>query len=272
MDEPIVDPAATRRERWRIRGVRTLLLGRREPAPPRWMRRLLAVAAGVTGLSGALFGAAALRTDHESAGMAGLMVFLVTALYIGLSGPEPQRGGGERHVHPAELDSRALTLLARARQAILEVTDSRVNRLGLLDTVANDVVLPERLWHIARLLRMQTELRAEQAEARAELMTPELAAVLEPQQEALRRSVAAVTERVWELEVYAGLVKAADSALRAQELQRSNDRYRDLLAQTGDAEGLRDLTERADTLARSLREAVEAGQTLASEVAPLVEP
>jgi hypothetical protein len=84
--------------------------------------------------------------------------------------------------------------------------------------------------------------------------------------------VAAVTERVWELEVYAGLVKAADSALRAQELQHSNDRYRDLLAQTGDAEGLRDLTGQADTLARSLREAVEAGQTLASEVAPLVEP
>ncbi|MBB5775355.1 hypothetical protein [Nonomuraea jabiensis] len=272
MDEPIVDPAASRRERRRIGGVRTLLLGRREPAPPPWMRRLLAVAAGVTGLSGALFGAAALRTDHESAGMAGLMVFLVTTLYVGLSLPEPERRGGEHHVHPAELDSQALILLARARQAILEVTDSRVHRLGLLDTVANDVVLPERLWHIACLLRTQTELRAEQAEARAELMTPELAAVLEPQQEALRRSVAAVTERVWELEVYAGHVKAADSALRAQELQRSNDRYRDLLARTGDAEGLRDLTERADTLARSLREAVEAGQTLASEVAPLVEP
>ncbi|MFI7135032.1 hypothetical protein ACIBQ1_55865 [Nonomuraea sp. NPDC050153] len=272
MDEPIVDPAASRRERRRIFGVRALLLGRRDPAPPRWMRRLFAAAAGVTGLSGALFAVGALQTDHESAAMAGLMVFLVTVLYIGLSLPEPERKGGERHVFPAELDSQALTLLARARQAIMEVTGSRVNRLGLLDTVANDVVLPERLWHIARLLRTQTELRAEQAEARAEMMTPELAAVLEPQQEALRRSVAAVTERVWELEVYAGRVKAADSALRAQELQQSNDRYRDLLAQTGDAEGLRDLTEQADTLARSLREAVEAGQTLASEIAPLVEP
>ncbi|MFC4014758.1 hypothetical protein ACFOY2_46560 [Nonomuraea purpurea] len=267
MDEPIVDPTVSRLDRLRIVGASALLLGRSDPEPPRWVKHLFAVGAGVTGLGGTLFAAAALRTDYQSAGMAALMAFLVALLLIGVARPNAGRPLArrytDRYVIPSELDSAGLTLVTRARQAIQEVTGSRVNGLGLLDGVANDIVLQARLWDVARLVRTQGALRAEQAEAvAAEMMTPELAAVLEPQKRALERSVAAVTELVWELEVYASRVRAADSALRAGELQRSDDKYRDLLAQTGDTEGVRALSEQADALTRSLREAIEAGQSL----------
>ncbi|MEV0385997.1 hypothetical protein [Nonomuraea sp. NPDC050643] len=266
IDEPIVDPGIPERDRWRLIGASTLLLGRPEPAPPRWARRLFALGAATAAAGGAALSLAAVQTGHESTGFAALMVFLTALIFIGVARPSMgQRLAGQygdHYVIPVELDAPALELVTRARKAIDEVTASRVHHLGLLDGIANDIVLPERLWEVARLVRIQATLRAEQAEAMTELMTPELTAVLEPQREALNRSVAAVTERVWDLETYAARVREADSALRASELQKSNDKYRDLLAQTGDTAGLRDLADQADTLTRSLREAITAGQTL----------
>jgi hypothetical protein len=158
-------------------------------------------------------------------------------------------------VLPADLDDPALDLLARARQAIAAVFGSRVNRLGLLDSVANDVVLPERLWEIARLLRVHTGLRAEQAEALTEVMTPELADVLDAQRRALAHSVAAVEEQVRELEEYAHRVRTADAALRAHDLRESDPRYRDLLALTTDTEAVPRLIDQADALTGILRRA-----------------
>ncbi|MGN9843881.1 hypothetical protein ACTMTI_37720 [Nonomuraea sp. H19] len=266
IDEPIVDPAIPKRDRSRLMGAASPLLGRPDQEPPRWVRWLFGAGAAVTGGGGALFAAAAFHTDHESAGLAAMMVFLITVLFVGVARPSAGRLARRyagRYVLPAELDPAGLDLLARARQAIEDVTGSRVHRLGLLDGIANDVVLPEVLWDIADLLRTQTALRAEQAEALAEVMTPELAAVLGPQREALGRSAAAVAGRVRELEAYAHRVRAADSALRACDLQRSNDTYRDLLARTGDTEGLRQLIDQADMLTGSLREAIAASDGFA---------
>jgi hypothetical protein len=70
--------------------------------------------------------------------------------------------------------------------------------------------------------------------------------------EGLRRSVAAVSERVRELETYAAEVRAADSALRAGDLRRSDDRYLDLLARTDDLSDLRTLTAQAAALITTL--------------------
>ncbi|MEV4173933.1 hypothetical protein [Nonomuraea sp. NPDC049709] len=253
-------------------GAPLLLLGRPDPEPPRWARRLFAVGAACAAAVGAVLAAVAFDTGHESAGLAAMMVFLTSLLFVGVSRPNLgsrlSRQYAGRYVIPAELDDPALDLVARARKAIADVSASRVHRRGLLDVIANDIVLPERLWDVARLVRVQADLRAEQAEAMEEVMTPELAAVLEPQREALSRSVAAVTERVWELESYAARVRAADAALRASDLQKSNDRYVDLLAQTGDTDGLRALTAQADILTRILREAITAGQTLGATRPP----
>ncbi|WP_327587614.1 hypothetical protein OHA25_11855 [Nonomuraea sp. NBC_00507] len=271
MDEPIVDPTLAPRDRSRLLNASSPLVGSPDRDPPPWVRWLFRAGAVVTGAGGALFTAAAYRTDHEAAALSAVMVLIITMLLAGVAPPgighrQPSAYAG-RYVIPATLDGAALGLLARARQAVMDVSGSRVHRLGLLDAIANDVVLPERLWEIACLLRTHTELRAEQAAALAEVMTPELAAVLEAQREALDLSVAAVAGRVRELEAYASRVREADAALRVQELQKSNERYRDLLAQTGDTEGLRHLIDQADALTGSLREAIAAGQTLDSELA-----
>ncbi|WP_344494354.1 hypothetical protein [Nonomuraea monospora] len=274
IDQPITDPAIPERDRRRMTsaqdgrrsGVSSRLLGRPESEPPRWVRRMFGLGGFCAAVSGALLGLMAFDTGRESTGLAAMMIFLTGVLFVGVSWPNPverlARKHAGRYVVPAELDDPALDLLARARRAIKDVTGSRVHRLGLLDAIANDVVLPERLWEIAHLVRVHTDLRAEQALALTEVITPELTAVLEPQQDALRRSVAAVTERVWELEAYASRVRSADSALRASELQESNGKYLELLARTGDEESVRALTAEADALTRTLREAVAAGQTL----------
>ncbi|TMR98659.1 hypothetical protein [Nonomuraea basaltis] len=173
----------------------------------------------------------------------------------------------DRFVVVAELSPPARALLERARRAVAIVYRSEVMRRRLLDDLANEVLLPSQIWEIARLLRMQTELQEEQRRARRGVVTPELLAVLRPQQDALDRSVAAVTARVEGLEQYARRVQEADAALRAREALGNNDKYRELLAHTDDAEGIGALTAHGDaleeTLARSVREAIEAGQTLA---------
>jgi hypothetical protein len=172
-----------------------------------------------------------------------------------------------RYVMANELDGEAHALLQRTRNAIGRIYSSRVHRAGLLDAVANDLILPRQLYEIAWLLRFQTNLRHEQAAARRGVMTPELHAVLEPQRRALERSVADVTERVEKLERYAHNTQEADAALRAQDLLRSNDKYRYLLAHTDDAQGMHYLAAQAgvveDTLARTVTEAIQTGQTLA---------
>ncbi|GGK62895.1 hypothetical protein Sme01_04970 [Sphaerisporangium melleum] len=174
---------------------------------------------------------------------------------------------GDRYVVPADLDGEAEVLLGRAGHAVRTVFDSRVGQMGLLDSVANDIVLPRRLWEIARLLRTQSSLRAEQARATRGVLTPELRAVLEPQRAALRRSVDQVVRQVADLEAYAARAQTADAALHAQELLQSNGKYRDLLAQTDDLRGLHDLAGHADaveaTLARSIQDVIAAGRTLA---------
>ncbi|MFC4116519.1 hypothetical protein [Nonomuraea zeae] len=174
----------------------------------------------------------------------------------------------DRFVVVSELAPSARDLLERARAAVMSVYTSEVMRLRLLDGLANEVLLPGQLWEIALLLRVQTHLHEEQREARQGVVTPELLAVLEPQQKALRRSIDAVTARIESLERYAHRVQEADAALRAKAALGNNDKYRALLAHTDDDEGMRELAAHGDaleeTLARSVRQAIEAGQTLTS--------
>ncbi|HEX4814911.1 MAG TPA: hypothetical protein VFV66_19390 [Nonomuraea sp.] len=253
IDEPIVDPAVPERERERL--VRALSPAGQDLPP--WVRRLFGAGAAVAFVGGALFTVVVAPRDGDVAELSAVMVVALTMAFAGATRPglghrRRPRPAGDRHVLPADLDDPALDLLARARQAIRTVRASRVSRLGLLDPVANDVVLRERLWQLARLLRTHTDLRAEQSEALTETMTPELAAVLAAHRKALACSVAAVEERVFELEEYAHRVRAADAALRARDLRQSDARYRDLLAWTDDAEGLAGLVDQADALTRTL--------------------
>ena len=268
-DEPIVDPTVPEPDRRRITGASVLLDSSELSSRT---RRFFTVSGVVVGVIGSFLAGTAMQSGSSPSAFASILAFTVAGLFVSFGRPRLttrlQRLYGDCYVVPAELDDDARDLIRRARQAIESVSASRVNRLGLLDDIANDVILPEKLWDIARLLRTQVALRAEQTEAMSEVITPELAAVLAPQREALNRSMVSVTKQVLKLEDYAHRAQEADAALRAHELLKSNDKYRDLLAQTDDAQGLQSLTEHVDvlesTLAKNLRDTIDAGQTLAT--------
>ncbi|WP_394300907.1 hypothetical protein [Sphaerimonospora cavernae] len=219
-----------------------------------------------------LGGVRAVVVERSSAGMLVLILLsiAITAFFAWLyrhSASRLARLYRDRYVLPSDLDNEAHALFKRATSATTTVNWSQVSRQGFLDSVANDLLFPQQLWEISRLLRFQTVLRAEQAAAtRGVVITPELAAVLAPQQQALQHSVAMVTQRIVELEAYARRVQEADAALRAHEQLQNNDKYRYLLAHTDDRMGMQSLVQQAasvkSTLARSVHDAIAAGQTL----------
>ncbi|GAA3112725.1 hypothetical protein GCM10020001_034590 [Nonomuraea salmonea] len=134
--------------------------------------------------------------------------------------PDPRYGPlNDRFVVVSDLLPKFRQVLERVRKAASIVHASDVKRLGLLDGVGNDVILPRETWEIARLLLRQTLLIQRQSEARrGVVLTPELKAVLAPQEAALVRSFEATLHRVGIVEEYARRVQEADAALRAQAL------------------------------------------------------
>jgi hypothetical protein len=167
---------------------------------------------------------------------------------------------------PEDLDQPAQQLFDRAERAARSVLESEINRRGVLDDIANQVILPRQVWAIAQTLYTQTRLRSEQDEARLKKMTPELEAVLTPQVQALEQSIAAVARRVEALETYADRVATAESVFTAEKLMASNHKYEDLLTLTHDEASVPILTEQAASssaaLSVSLQAALDAGRSL----------
>ncbi|MFC6581843.1 hypothetical protein ACFQBS_34545 [Planomonospora parontospora] len=180
---------------------------------------------------------------------------------------DPKGGDVKGVVFVSSLDERAVLLVRRARRAISAIEESEVNKIGVLDGAANSIILPQRLWEIARLLKIQSDLISEHAEFRQSVATPELEEALAPQEEALGRSVAATVQRVADLEAYALRVQEADSALLAKKVLDGNGKYLDLLSITDDDESMKNLTEQANSvegaLSQSIRSALLAGAALA---------
>src|SRR5437868_13874504 len=58
----------------------------------------------------------------------------------------------------AELSPALRARVQRARQAVSIVETSRVMELDMLDGIANNIILPQQVWEIARLLEMQDSL------------------------------------------------------------------------------------------------------------------
>jgi hypothetical protein len=174
-----------------------------------------------------------------------------------------------RYLLAADFDDEAAALMLRCQRAVRQVLNAKVTTLGLLDEIQNELVLPEQLWDIGRVLQQQSVLRTKQREATAGIVTPELEAVLGPQRQALARSVAAMEKKVVAIENYAHRVRVADAALRAEEALQDDDAYLELLIQTespSDRTVVNELSEDANhlhaTLSRSIAAAREAGKTL----------
>ncbi|MEV8378650.1 hypothetical protein AB0P21_38275 [Kribbella sp. NPDC056861] len=179
-----------------------------------------------------------------------------------------------RYLSAADWDDESAALMLRAQDAVRAVEDSEVNGRGLLDAVKNDVVLPEQLWDLGRVLQQVSVLRAQQAEIGKGLDEAQLDQVLGAQRRALKLSAAAMEAKVVKLEQYAQQVRLADAVLRAEAAAHlaaaDSDRYLELLATTevaGSSSVLDELSadsaEVKNVLARSLAAALETGQLLA---------
>ncbi|MEV8632776.1 hypothetical protein AB0395_14055 [Streptosporangium sp. NPDC051023] len=174
-----------------------------------------------------------------------------------------------RHYHGRYLiledfDYAARELLGRAQRAIDHILRSRVNVIGMLDSVRNAVMLPAEEWEIARLLTKLSELRARHRHLARGGRSPEVAAAMAPMERALAASEAAVVARVKALERYAAHVTQADRVLVSQgqiEVLRAHlPDYEQLVAETGAARFLAPeighLSEDADHLRRALRDSL----------------
>ncbi|GLZ14944.1 hypothetical protein Acsp04_51790 [Actinomadura sp. NBRC 104425] len=192
-----------------------------------------------------------------------------------------------RYIVAADLDPDAKILLCRAQEAIDTVLQSEVNRAGLLDGMDNALTLPAEEWEIAQTLMTHSRMREEQRRLRESDLTPLEKSRFAPQREALRRSVAAVTERIEALEEYAAHTAAADDAYRRQrrrampppdhsaqilELERRNEAYEELLARTAAhelaAERIEELAEDAAEVESALRRAGDAARRVGGPSAP----
>jgi hypothetical protein len=169
-----------------------------------------------------------------------------------------------RYLILEDFDYSARNLLGRVQQAIDFILRSRINTLGMLDSVRNSVMLPAEEWEIARLLTKLSALRARHGNLARGGRTPEVAAAMAPLERALAASEAAVVARVEALERYARHVADAERALLSQNqidaLRAHLPEYEQLVAETGAARffepEIGHLSEDADLLRRALRDSV----------------
>lgn len=199
-------------------------------------------------------------------------------LLLALAGESPVAAYGRRHhgryVTAAMLEPLDAALLERTVTATATVLRSRVDRDGLLDGIANRVILPRQEWEIAETLAELTRLRREQAEARSGPVTGRISEMLRSQEEALKVATRALARRISALEAYARRTEEAEQVYAEwrtlQDLADDSDAYRELLSRTVRddlaAGEVGELAERASNLEASLRESVEqarlAGLTL----------
>lgn len=218
-----------------------------------------------------------LQAGLVAAWFAGLEIFLTVAGalgllvavfgYVGLRRENPHRLAVKHHGRyytADDFDERTLTYLKRARRAIRTVLNSRIGRAGLLDDVANAVMLPRQEWEIARTC---AELnRIERQISMVASKNAGLSGLLDEQRRALEVSVEAVERRVAALEQYADRTKAANAAYREYEaikqIEEIQTDIQELLARTArDDLAVAEIDRlSADTPLAELRRAVEAAK------------
>ncbi|MFJ3182404.1 hypothetical protein ACIPJN_29010 [Streptomyces sp. NPDC086796] len=182
----------------------------------------------------------------------------------------------ELYVLDADLVPAAGQLLARAGHAVAAVRRSKVHRDDYLDRQRNDVVLPEKEWEIAEMLR---------AYSRVERSTPtkatgdEARPVLDAHQAVLQTALGGIERRVTALETYAEQTAEADrryaELLQIQQISAAGAELLELLARSvrddlavAEIDGLTNqATTVADAFKAALAEARESARALAAPTA-----
>ncbi|WP_248964436.1 hypothetical protein [Sphaerisporangium perillae] len=181
-----------------------------------------------------------------------------------------------RYILPEDLDQECRDLLARTQDAVDEVLNSQVDGAGLLDSIANSVMLPAEVWRLGVRLADLTRTRREHEEIVPRDLPADIAEVFTPYDEVFDRVRGSLAARVESLEEYAREVRRADAVYRAYRqlgvLRERTPDYERLLAETVEdrlavphIEGLNGQAQQVELVfRRSIDEARRAGTHLLS--------
>ncbi|MBN6055362.1 hypothetical protein JYK22_25730, partial [Nonomuraea sp. RK-328] len=152
------------------------------------------------------------------------------------------------YVLPEDLDYPCQRLLRRAQDAVDAVLSSAVHRAGFIDTIDNQVTLPEEVWQIAQRLARLSAMHAEHRRLVPRVLPSGLEDAFRPYTTALDAAWTSLSRRVRHLEEYARQVTRADHVYHAHQ------RLETLAARTPDYQRLVADTVRDDLAHRHIRE------------------
>ncbi|MEV0229607.1 hypothetical protein [Nonomuraea sp. NPDC050786] len=140
------------------------------------------------------------------------------------------------YVIPEDLDHPCQMLLRRAQNAVDAIMASRVHKDGLIDSIENQVSLPEEIWQIAQRLRRLSSMHAEHGKLVPRELPPGLEDAFKPYSSALDAAWTSLSRRVRHLEKYAKQVIKADRVYHAhrrlETLAAKTPEYQQLIADT----------------------------------------
>ncbi|KUN58863.1 hypothetical protein AQJ46_42070 [Streptomyces canus] len=180
-------------------------------------------------------------------------------------------------VHPEDLTADAQELLARARQAMTAVLDSRVHREKWLDAQRNEAAFPRQEWVIAQGLRDYSRVARKDQRAPQQTDNATVAGLLTSRQRMLETSLRGIERRVAALEAYAEQVAEADARYaKLREIERlaaGSDELLDLLARTAADDlavaEIEALTDEAAVVASTFTKALESARQAAVAALPV---
>ncbi|MFE3452194.1 hypothetical protein ACFXJ8_25065 [Nonomuraea sp. NPDC059194] len=142
----------------------------------------------------------------------------------------------DRYVLPEDLDYPCQVLLRRAQDAADRILASEVHKAGLIDSIDNQVTLPDEVWQIARRLAKLSRMHDEHRRIVPTDLPRNLRAAFAPYAGALDQAWTSLSQRVRTLEEYALQVLKADDVYRAHRrlemLAARTPDYQRLLAET----------------------------------------
>ncbi|MFI6181291.1 hypothetical protein ACIA8R_37610 [Nonomuraea sp. NPDC051191] len=180
----------------------------------------------------------------------------------------------DRYVLPEDLDRPCQVLLRRAQDAASAVLNSKVHKAGLIDSVENQVSLPEEVWQIAHRLRRLSSMHAEHGRIIPHELPPGMEDAFKPYTSALDAAWTSLSHRVRHLEKYAKQVLKADKVYHAhrrlETLAAKTPEYQQLLADTVRDElaheRIRELSDQAAHVRKLFEESVMQARQAAGEL------
>ncbi|MEV0593641.1 hypothetical protein [Nonomuraea cavernae] len=179
-----------------------------------------------------------------------------------------------RYVLPEDLDYPCQMLLSRAQDAVDRILASRVHRAGLIDTIDNQVTLPEEVWQIAERLSRLSAMHREHGRLVPRELPSGLEDAFKPYTSALDAAWTSLSKRVRRLEEYAKQVMRADQVYHAHQrleaLAARTPDYQQLIAETVRDqvayERIRELGEQARHVRKLFEESIDQARQTAGEL------